>query len=57
MDEDYDLFEVPVKEQEEAKKWFHAVKPSSSRHYGGGETPFQEGFTAWNHFFASSCDL
>jgi hypothetical protein len=48
MEEDYDFSEVPVKEQEEAKKWFHALKPSYSRHYGGKILASYTRWVKWN---------
>jgi hypothetical protein len=44
LEEDYDFSQLSVVEQGQAKKWYKAEPPTSSRKYG---TEFEVAYTAW----------
>ena len=48
LDKEYDFTDVSVKEREEAKKWFNAEQPSSSRVYGAKVLAAYTVWLKWN---------
>jgi hypothetical protein len=48
LEKEYDFTDVSVKEREEAKKWYKAKKPSSSRLYGPIVTCAYRLWLKWN---------
>jgi hypothetical protein len=48
LEKEYDFTDVSVKEREEAKKWFNAEQPSSSRVYGAKVLAAYTVWLKWN---------
>jgi hypothetical protein len=48
LEKEYDFTDVSVKEREEAKKWYNADKPASSRAYGPTVTSAYRLWCKWN---------